>query len=334
MTQQAFSSAEDEVIKKFYPTAPWPVLFEELKKIDPAGKLRWSRRKQISDRAHRLGVKRDRAAVLVSQDLHEELTDPARAEQAKLEVVLKENRQLKKQLRRRKAEQDLVADLITANLTKIQPRKITPLRPPPKKTRWRSQIMSLGLSDVHAGQVVKSTDVAGLSEYSWSAVEERMDVLRDAILEIAESMPEIPFAEFWINALGDLVTGEDIYMGQGRRIDKDLVEQLFELAELISTGLIEPLCQYFPKVRMNCVWGNHGRTGRKGTHSARTNFDYILYAISRPAFRESRISLVSFQTVLSWPSIAWVLSIVLCTATASTAICKCLSTASSGHMHN
>jgi len=224
-----------------------------------------------------MGLTRDRSAVVISENIEEELEDSARSEQAKIDILVKENRSLKRRLRRQGAEQDLIADLISANLAKIEPRKITPLRLPPKKARWRPQIMVLALSDIHAGQVVKSTDVAALSEYSWSEVKSRMTVLRDAILEIAESMPDIPFTEFWINGLGDWVAGEDIYVGQGRRIDKDLADQMFDLAELVSRELIEPLCQYFPKVRLNCVWGNHGRTGRKGTHSPRTNFDYICY---------------------------------------------------------
>jgi len=276
MSPQLFSAQEKEVIDKFYPSAPWPVILEQMAQASPTSKLRWTQR-QISDRAHRQGVKRDRSAVTISENIQEQLEDSTQAEHEKVKILTKENRALKQQMRRQKAEQDLVTDLISASLAKIEPLKMQPLRLPPKKARWRPQIMILALSDIQSGQVIKSTDVAGLSEYSWAAVKSRMTVLRESILEIAESMPDIPFTEFWINALGDWVEGEDIYVGQSRRIDKDLVDQTFDLAELVCGELIVPLCQYFPKVRTNMVWGNHGRTGRKGTHSARTNFDYICY---------------------------------------------------------
>jgi len=274
---QLWSPEEIAVLEKYYESSAWPIIHQELAKVSPTGKPRWVRNRQITDKANKLGFRRDRTTVVISKTIEEDFADSERAEQEKVKVLLKENRSLKTLLHQQKAEQDLVADLISASLAKIEPLKAPPFRKPPKKTRWRPQIMILALSDIQAGQVVKSTDVAGLSEYSWAEVKKRMTVLRDSVLEIAESMPDIPFTEFWINALGDWVEGEDIYIGQSRRIDKDLVDQTFDLAELACQELIVPLCQYFPKVRTNMVWGNHGRTGRKGTHSPRTNFDYICY---------------------------------------------------------
>jgi len=285
MARQVWTEDEKRVIEEFYPTASRPVIFEELTKASPAGKLRWPRWKQVQDKAFTMGVSREPEVVESIEQFDEQLADSARAEQAKLDVVLKENQQLKKRLRQQKTQEDLAVDLISANLAKINPLKVRPLRLSPKKTRWRPQIMALALSDIHGGQVVKSTDVAQLSEYNWESVKSRMAMLREAIFEIAESMPDIPFSEFWINGLGDFVAGEDIFVGQGRRIDKDLVDQTFDLAELLATELIVPLCQYFPHVRGNFVFGNHGRTGRKGTHSPKTNFDYICYR-----YLEARLS--------------------------------------------
>lgn len=199
------------------------------------------------------------SADIELNSLVEDVVDPVEKERAKVHYVVKQNEYLKRRLKETEAEQSLIADMITANLAKIEPLSIPPFRRAPGRNRWRPQIMTLALSDIHGGQVVKSEDVAGLSEYDWGAVEERMGVLRESIFEIAESMPDIPFNEFWINALGDFVTGEDIFLGQGRRIDRDLIDQTFMLAELVSKELVVPLCQYFPKVRLNGVWGNHGR---------------------------------------------------------------------------
>lgn len=80
MVRQFFSDKEKEVINRFYPTAAPDVVLEELAKVSPTGKPRWIWR-QVTDRAHRQGVRRDQAAVLIAQSLAENASDSARAEQ-------------------------------------------------------------------------------------------------------------------------------------------------------------------------------------------------------------------------------------------------------------
>ncbi|MBU2060059.1 MAG: hypothetical protein KKB38_20305, partial [Gammaproteobacteria bacterium] len=142
----------------------------------------------------------------------------------------------------------------------------------------------------------------GLGRYDFELCKERMDVLREAVFSICDSQQAggIPLPKLVINLLGDIVTNEDIYLGQGRDIDRILVDQIVQLASELSQRVLYPLCQYFPKVECNAVWGNHGRIGQKGHYHQRTNADYLLYHFIRQTMAHienftMRISLSSFM---------------------------------------
>lgn len=191
-------------------------------------------------------------------------------------LLIRENDALKQALTSRETLESLIVEAVDAHLARIEP-----FTPPKfavvKKAKWRPQVAVLCLSDIHAGKLVRPADVGGLGEYNWDILKSRVGVLRDSVIEIKETMPAIPFPELVIHALGDWVTGEDIYVGQGFEIDRDLIDQTFTFTELLAKEFIVPMCQVFPRVTIYAVFGNHGRAGRIGTHHARTNWDYVAY---------------------------------------------------------
>lgn len=143
---------------------------------------------------------------------------------------------------------------------------------------------NLDFSDSHIGEETLGTDVCNLTDYNFSEFKVRLDELAKGGVECLDiQMTKIPIIAFNINFLGDIVTGEDIFLGQGRRIDLPLIEQCFEGANEIINRLIIPIRQMLPKecvMRIRGVGGNHGRGwGKPGTVSYKTNWDYVVYKI-------------------------------------------------------
>lgn len=274
MPRQLFISEEDEIIRSCYPAYPPAELIAAVVAVSPTGEPRWNY-DQISDRAKLLGIRRDRTAIKIARLTSDNLG--ADEGEAKWQALLRQNEYLIKRIRETQAERDFIADIIDARLAKIEP-----ILPPPliisHHPHTKPEVASLLVSDIHGGEVVKSRDIGGLGAYNWDVLVKRCHTLRDAVLEcIGIVRSSLTINKLVINFLGDLVTGEDIYIGQGRNIDLALVDQVFDLADLLATDLLVPFAQTFSVVSIYGVWGNHGRAGLPGTHSPRTNWDYVLY---------------------------------------------------------
>lgn len=147
----------------------------------------------------------------------------------------------------------------------------------------RDQCANLVISDSHGGEVQRPEDVAMLNSYSWEEMLRRADGLVDSTLSICEGQRRgWPLTAMNLLFAGDIVTGEDIYVGQSRDIDRILVDQIIQMAEVMVQKVILPFLDFFPTVRMYAEWGNHGRLGqKKGQKHKRSNADYLLYHFIR-----------------------------------------------------
>jgi hypothetical protein len=76
--------------------------------------------------------------------------------------------------------------------------------------------------------------------------------------------------------LGDIVENETIFRGQKDYIDADVVSQMFVACEELCNTVME-VAQDYEQVKINCVIGNHGRTGQKGEGRTWVNWDYVAY---------------------------------------------------------
>jgi len=68
-----WTGQEKEVLASLYSSAPWPTIHEELAKVSPTGKPRWIRRRQITDKANKLGLKRSDVIVPLGDSVQPEL---------------------------------------------------------------------------------------------------------------------------------------------------------------------------------------------------------------------------------------------------------------------
>jgi hypothetical protein len=195
----------------------------------------------------------------------------------KVALLEKENSALKRELQYQKAVSEIIVETVEKNLLKLPSLTVKP----PKfehKARHKEEIAMLELSDWHAGQKVLSKDVANLNEYNWDEFKRKIDILMQGIYECIEiQRSAIPINKLVINVLGDLITGENLFVGQQRQIDRNLVDQVFEGAEIFASKLFLPLAKLFPTVEIRSVRGNHGRPGKPGEFHERTNWDYVLY---------------------------------------------------------
>jgi hypothetical protein len=194
------------------------------------------------------------------------------------------------QLQGENARLRTVTAIIVDNMQSVI-KKLPPVKPPEiiiKKGMHKPEVAILELGDIHVGEKVLRADVANTTEYGFNEFLKRVDTLREGVLECVDiQRSKIPVDTLEINMLGDIVTGEDIYIGQMRNLDKDLMAQTFEGSHVLATKLIYHFAKYFKKIRIRCVWGNHGRGfGKPGAVAPRTNFDYIVYMFLKQMFAD------------------------------------------------
>lgn len=101
---------------------------------------------------------------------------------------------------------------------------------------------------------------------------------------------------------GDMVEGGgNIFPSQIHEIEAHLFEQLFECVKIMETQ-VRTLAEYFPKLRIVCEYGNHGRLGRYGDGTyAGDNADRMAYKITQMQTRDLNLN---WQMSDDWYQIA------------------------------
>lgn len=144
-------------------------------------------------------------------------------------------------------------------------------------------------TDDHFGELVMNQH--GDEVFNSEIAKERVHKVFDRTMEIADARTamgeELDAAHLLLG--GDIVTGEDIYEGQGHEIDLTLQEQI-EMAGNVYVEQIRRLSERFPSVQVVCQPGNHGRLGSGNP----TNSDGILYSMLDKVVRESDMDNVTF----------------------------------------
>lgn len=74
--------------------------------------------------------------------------------------------------------------------------------------------------------------------------------------------------------LGDIVDGEEVYAGQGYEVDSS-VDVMMDLAVDQLEKLYDLMGKVYNRIRLYCVYGNHGRANRRSSETA--NWDLVVY---------------------------------------------------------
>ena len=134
------------------------------------------------------------------------------------------------------------------------------------------------LSDVHVGEVVSASELAGLGHYDMDEFHVRVNRWAQKLLELVElrrSRLYIPTLEIF--ALGDIVSGE-IHQELIASNEVGVVDQVVIAAAAIASA-VGSLAEHFERIIFTGVVGNHGRMAPKPYFKGkqRVNWDYMVY---------------------------------------------------------
>ena len=149
--------------------------------------------------------------------------------------------------------------------------------PRPKLSRKKSEeVALLHVTDTQIGKVTESYNV-GVADARLMQLAEKVRT----IVEVRRSAVKVD--ELVLLLGGDIIENENLFPGQQFEIgDRGVFDQAVRDAPAILTRLILRLLEFFPKIRIVAVSGNHGRAAPRsmGSHS-RTNWDRVAYEVTR-----------------------------------------------------
>lgn len=150
-------------------------------------------------------------------------------------------------------------------------------------------------SDWHVEEEIKTQQVRGKNAFNLEIADQRIQRLGNKSVEYAlsrKSETDIPEAVIWLG--GDFMSGyiHEELMTVNQLSPPDAI--LWVKARL--TALIIHVAQNFPKVRVVCNVGNHGRTTKKmwQHNGQRNSYEWLMYHVIADEMRASKINNVEF----------------------------------------
>jgi hypothetical protein len=128
----------------------------------------------------------------------------------------------------------------------------------------------LCLSDLHFGEIIRVNDTV---VFDLTEANARLDNIIDQFIQAPE-LDGYNVDECVVILAGDIIDGEMIYPAQSFDTQGHAYNQIKDATTSIWKALLK-LSATFPKVRVHCVPGNHGRTTKH--HHPMTNWDNALY---------------------------------------------------------
>lgn len=192
----------------------------------------------------------------------------------------------KKALEKEKIRTQQIVEACLGALSKFN---FKPIKPPklPKRKKLDME-MHLLRSDSQVGEDVSPTVTSGLGSYNFDIYVKRLDRLLERTVKFWEQdKTSLGLRKLVSPQLGDHVEGENIYKGQAYYLDRPLIDQVFDSLDVEVNRFWLPLAELFEEIELYCVYGNHGRTGRKGQFHIRTNWDYVYYKVLKSALEIS-----------------------------------------------
>ena len=178
------------------------------------------------------------------------------------------------------SKKELIIDAIrehTPTISKVPQIPHGVYRSKKRKRGLKPQTMVAPLTDTHVGDRVTSDQTTGINEYNLDIFNQRLYGWTEQIILLSSYRRNIAdVEELVIPMLGDMVSG-DIHEELARTNIGNCMEQMMNGAFLISQAIMK-VSQYFRKVRVAGVVGNHGRMTRKiPSKDKYMDWDYMLY---------------------------------------------------------
>ena len=206
-----------------------------------------------------------------------ELAIKLRMLELKLKAAQREAKQLKDQIAAQRNLEEMLSEQIACWDT-IPPKQLDQ----PAPTAEHSQSAFLYISDVHAGQLVSSSEVGGLGIYNWEMLQQRSQKLFAKTCNIINLHRAIhPVDRVNVLLGGDMVEGHNIFTGQGY-VTEAGVKQCTQVAQEVSRMLYRLVDTLdLEMLQVYAVVGNHGNPGgrRGGVVPIGFNYDYLVYSL-------------------------------------------------------
>jgi len=188
-----------------------------------------------------------------------------------VDLLLSQLSLLERALTKERNKSAIIIEAIRSAASALPPVRLEKV---PKSPREDPHTAMVDIGDVHLGELVDPVLTGGLSRYNRDIFYERGERFRQVFQHIVGiHRRAYPVEDLYVNLLGDIVTGENVYHGQPFQIDMPLLRQIFEGAHYFA-GLIQDFSRTFKSVHVRCVAGNHG--AEKDKHPL-TNWDVAVY---------------------------------------------------------
>lgn len=136
------------------------------------------------------------------------------------------------------------------------------------------------ISDAHVGEVVRSDEMCGLSEYNFETFTIYLQFLVDTVIDIIDNKLRKGFniQDLHIHALGDMVSGT-IHEEFLDTNDANQFHSAFGGAFVFGQALTE-FSPYFRDIFVKCIGGNHGRFTKDRRFKTKwNNWDFVFYQV-------------------------------------------------------
>lgn len=148
--------------------------------------------------------------------------------------------------------------------------------PAPKLVKSKSSTqVEVGLLHTTDWQCGKRT-----STFNMDVLEQELITMLHKVERITELNRAIATVDECVLFLGgDMVEGVTVFPNQSWEVDATLFDQMFRCKALLVM-IVRALLRIFRKVRVFCVYGNHGRLGKPGDFPEGDNADRMVYRIA------------------------------------------------------
>lgn len=169
--------------------------------------------------------------------------------------------------------EDRIIERVTSRVPSLPPCGVPTYRP---RNPGRSESVVALVSDYHIGERVDLEATGGINAYDFDVFRRRWQYHVDSVGGIClGKLTGYDFPELRIVGLGDMVSGI-IHDELVETSDTTLIDWLIDGSDTIARG-IRQLAAEFPTVRVDWLFGNHGRVTQKPRYKNRfVNYDHLM----------------------------------------------------------
>lgn len=196
---------------------------------------------------------------------------------SRMATMSSEHQRMKRQLKMTTHEHGIFESLVSEMKAHVSPLEGLPpdfnVRKPAGKIE---EHLVIHLSDEHADEVVEPHKVGGVEKFDFPIALCRAEKYVDEIVEFTKkNLNNYHFPVLHILSYGDHSNGE-IHDAASRSYYRNMFKNSLSIGQMQAL-MIRDLAKHFPKVKVYCVPGNHGRRTRKKEHDgAKNNWDYLI----------------------------------------------------------